>query len=623
MFKKVGFKLIFVVSITTLLIISVYSYFNIRSQTNMLLSEVDRHANQLSEAVKNGTRYDMLFNQRERIHQIINTIGRGSDIKAVRILNKEGVVMYSSDSTFVGQMVNKRAEACYACHAADKPLERISIEERTRIFRIHPDSGRVYGIINPIYNEPSCWTADCHAHPKSATVLGVLDVTMSLEQVDGEILESEITELIFAIISVVSIGIIIGVFVKKWVDKPVKELVHGTNRVASGELNYTIKHTGKDELGVLANSFNNMTKKLNEMRLQLFQSEKLASIGQLAAGVAHEINNPLTGVLTYSSFLLKRTKDNPEIQEDLNVIVRETKRSREIVKSLLDFSRQSTPKMSPADLNEIINKAEAVVLNKLKLNNIVLVKDFDAALPQITVDANQIQQVIINFLVNATDAIGPKGGKITIKTTEIELSPKGITQIKRAECPNGHNLIDDDHRIDGKPSIKLKVQYGSNIGFIHLDPMYGLGKNHFGIPVPKNKTIHIGCPECDVTMINKTEKCDKCGSEIYEVNIPGQGLLLGCARVNCNWQRWDYIDKAGKKRFAELSIADTGCGIDPENINKIFDPFFSTKGQKGTGLGLSVNWGIIDNHGGSIAVISKVGEGTMFKIRLPLEQKSV
>ncbi|MCK7523445.1 MAG: HAMP domain-containing protein [Ignavibacteriales bacterium] len=127
-----------------------------------------------------------------------------------------------------------------------------------------------------------------------------------------------------------------------------------------GNLNYTIKDLGEDEIGKLGQSFNNMTKKLSEARMQLFQSDKMASLGRLAAGVAHEINNPLTGVLTYSSFLLKRTKDNPEFQEDLKVIVRETLRSREIVKSLLDFARQSVPKKSSADINEIINKSISV-----------------------------------------------------------------------------------------------------------------------------------------------------------------------------------------------------------------------------------------------------------------------
>ena len=119
-----------------------------------------------------------------------------------------------------------------------------------------------------------------------------------------------------------------------------------------------------------------MTKKLAEARIQLFQSDKMASLGRLAAGVAHEINNPLTGILTYSSFLLKRFKHDDETAKDLEVIVRETKRSREIVKGLLDFARQSIPKKNESNINEIIDRAVAVVENQLILNKIKLIKSF-------------------------------------------------------------------------------------------------------------------------------------------------------------------------------------------------------------------------------------------------------
>lgn len=221
-----------------------------------------------------------------------------------------------------------------------------------------------------------------------------------------------------------------SIFIRRWVSNPVNDLLNGTLQVSQGNLNYTIKELADDEIGKLGTSFNNMTKKLAEARMQLFQSDKMASLGRLAAGVAHEINNPLTGVLTYSSFLLKRTKDNPEFQEDLKVIVRETLRSREIVKSLLDFARQSVPKKSNADINEIIDKAISVIDSQLSLNKVKIVNESENNLTTLTVDANQIQQVIINLLVNASDAIGKDGGVITIHTKQLSLAPVGIAQIK-------------------------------------------------------------------------------------------------------------------------------------------------------------------------------------------------
>ncbi|KAB2845623.1 MAG: two-component sensor histidine kinase, partial [Ignavibacterium sp.] len=127
MFKKIGFRLIFAVAFTSLVIIGVFAFFNVQTQSNNLTAEVERHANQLSETVVSSTRVDMMLNQRDRIQQIISSIGSQPHIRDVRILNKIGEIIYSSDQNSINQMVDKNAESCYACHAEDKPLEQISI----------------------------------------------------------------------------------------------------------------------------------------------------------------------------------------------------------------------------------------------------------------------------------------------------------------------------------------------------------------------------------------------------------------------------------------------------------------------------------------------------------------
>lgn len=619
-FHKISYKLIFAVGLTTLIIISVFAYFNVKSHSSALLEEVENHANQLSETVKYSVHYDMMLNQRERIHKIINNIGEQETIREVRILNKVGEIIYSSHDNDIGRMVDKKAESCYACHAADQPLEKLSITQRTRIFKLHTDSSRILGIINPIYNEESCWTADCHAHLQDQTVLGVLDVTMSLKDVDENIHASEIEIAIFALIAIAAISLIIGLLVRKMIDTPVRALVDATKQVASGDLHYSIKNNGDDELGMLARSFNNMTKKLSEARMQLFQSDKLASLGRLAAGVAHEINNPLTGVLTYSSFLLKRTQNNPELQEDLKVIVRETKRSREIVKSLLDFARQSVPKKNAADLNEIIKQSISVVERQLTLNHVKIEKDLDSALPEVTVDANQMQQVFINLVVNASDAIGKNGGMVSISTALLRRLPYGITQIKKASCPKRHDLTDNEVKIDGLPSIKVKVKSNGNEGFIYLDPVYGKNRHQYDVSLEFKSNIIMMCPQCNTSLIDETLKCSECGAPVFNLEIPQQGRYEGCSRRGCTWQRWDAIDQAGHKEYVEIKIKDTGCGIPADELPRIFEPFFSTKGQKGTGLGLAVIWGIIDNHDGAISVDSEPGKGTEFTVRLPVNK---
>jgi two-component system, NtrC family, sensor kinase len=622
MFKKIGFKLILVVGVTAVVVIGIFSLYNIHSHSNALLGEVERHASQLSETVKHSTRYDMLLNQRDRLHTIINTIGEQPGIQNVRVLNKVGEIIYSSHEEDIGKMVDKKAESCYACHTANEPLERLQIEDRTRIFKPSADSSRVLGIITPIYNDYSCWEADCHAHEESLTVLGVLDVTISLYDVDEQIKQGEIDTVVFALSAVIVFSFLLWFVVKKWVDKPVKELLTATHEVGTGNLNYTTDEKRDDEFGMLAKSFNNMTQKLSEARVQLFQSDKMASLGRLAAGVAHEINNPLTGILTYSSFLLKKTQNNPELNDDLKVIVRETKRSREIVKSLLDFARQSVPKKNQVNINEVIERSVSVVENQLAINHVELKKNLKKDLPLTTLDSNQMQQVFINLLVNASDAIGEKvqsdrkGGIINISTDLLKLSPYGITHIKKATCPKRHDLMDNEVKIDGMPSIKLKVYSNGKSGFINLDPVYG--RNHHQINIDLNtKDLRAVCPQCESSLIDANKKCPECEAPVYSLEVPSQGNVEGCLSKECNWQKWDAVDAGGLKEYCEIKISDTGCGIPKENLSKIFEPFYSTKGQKGTGLGLSVIWGIIDNHNGTIEVESKMGKGTTFKIHLP------
>ena len=246
-----------------------------------------------------------------------------------------------------------------------------------------------------------------------------------------------------------------------------------------------------------------------------------------------------------------------------------------------------------------------------------------------------MQQVFINLLVNASDAIEKKEGLINISTSLIKLSPYGITHIKKATCPKRHDLMDNEIKIDGMPSIKLKVSSNpadvpggkaggtaEYTGFINLDPVYG--RNHHVIPSSlekldiNSKDLKVVCPVCEISLIDSAKKCPDCSAPVYSLEVPSQGNIEGCLSKNCDWQKWDAIDAGGQKDYLEIKISDTGCGIPRENLSKIFEPFYSTKGQKGTGLGLSVIWGIIDNHNGTIKVDSELNKGTTFTIHLPV-----
>ena len=498
MLNKISYKLILAVGGVMISTIVIFSYFIIESQHKAMIEQLEQTSSRCSETIKSGTKYDMLLNQREHNYRIIETIGEQEDIEKIRIFNKLGEIIYSTDKNELNQMVDKKAESCFGCHAEDAPLEKLTIPERTRIFTTDNNKKRL-GIINPIYNEPGCWQSECHVHEKSQKVLGVLDVTMSLDEIERLIAANRRKIVAFALIAILATSLLLWILVHNLIGKPVKQLVAATKIVADGNLEYKITKFKNDELGLLGRAFNEMTSKLVSVQRQIYQSDKLASLGRLTSGIAHEINNPLTGVLAYTSILLKRDDIASDVKEDLEVVVRESKRCREIVKGLLDFARQEPPKKSNVNITEIINRTIAILNNQLNLKKISIKLNTSDNLPAIKADANQLQQVFINLLVNASDATEKNGEEIHITTS------KG--------------------KLDGQDCITIKIK-------------------------------------------------------------------------------------------------DFGCGIPQETLTKIFEPFYTTKGQKGTGLGLAVVWGIIEKHDGKIEIESEPGKSTTFVIQLPLSENS-
>ena len=222
------------------------------------------------------------------------------------------------------------------------------------------------------------------------------------------------------------------------------------------------------------------------------------------------------------------------------------------------------------------------------------------------------------MLVNAGDAIGDEGGRISVEPSLISLSPHGNAPIKTAVCPKGHDLRDNETKSNGLPTIKLKVVSNGHEGFINLNPIYGKHPHQYGIEIAAGRPLQVSCPQCSISLIEAAVDCPKCGAAVYNFEIPPHGMLEGCTNPECDWQRWQAMDRSGRKDYMEVKITDSGHGIPAEDLSRIFEPFYTTKGQKGTGLGLAVTWGIVDNHNGTIDVASELGKGTSFVIHLPL-----
>lgn len=507
-----------------------FSWLVVRNNREELLQQTMSQASQLSEVIIKSTRYAMLQNRPDYVDKIIQDVGAQEDIDRVRILSKSGAIIHSSKLFEIGSQVDQEAESCTACHVDEKNNKRSRMVGRPRVF-FDEDGRRMLGSTAVIQNEPSCSDGGCHRHSADQTVLGVLDIVFPLDKIDQTIRSNKLTIFSFALGFVIAAGILVAILIHRIIYLPLKDLQQGAVKLATGELEQTIPVRSPDEFGQLASSFNSMTEALRRSHAELKEwgttleqkveaatrelhlaqaeaarGEKLASVGLLAAGIAHELNNPLTGVLTFSHLVRKQLPDGSPEAEDLDLVIQETKRCSAIIRRLLDFAREKTPTKTFADLNKLIEQTAHLIEQSAQVEDIELIFNFDPDLPLVWIDEDLLKQVVMNMLVNAQHAID-SAGSITISTRSL--------------------------------------------------PEY---RKEDGTQVP----------------------------------------------------------------MVEIVIADTGHGIPEDDLSRVFDPFFTTKGVgKGTGLGLSVSHGTIAAHGGSIEVTSKVGEGTTFRILLPVGQPEI
>lgn len=432
---RVGIYLVIALSIAVFL----FTFMVVRNSRAQLLDQVISHSSQLSEVVIKSTRFAMLQNQPAHVDKIIQDVGNQQNIDRVRILNKNGKVIHSSAAEEIGEMVDQEAESCLACHEEEKSRQTSPMFGRPRFFT-NTDGVRMLGSTAVIRNEPTCSDAGCHAHPPGQAVLGVLDIVYPLNQIDNEIRSNTLTIMAFALGFVILAAFLVSLLVQRAVYKPLGDLKDGAARLAEGDLDKKIPVRSRDEFGELADSFNRMTQALRKSRseleewghtleekvadatrkLELAQAEaargeKLASVGLLAAGIAHELNNPLTGVLTFSHLVRKQMPEGSPEAEDLDLVIQETKRCATIIRRLLDFAREKTPEKNYSNLNSLIELTTQLIAQSAQVADIEIRLDLDQSLPPVWIDEDLVKQVIMNLLVNAQHAI-ESDGCITIKT---------------------------------------------------------------------------------------------------------------------------------------------------------------------------------------------------------------
>ncbi|MEZ4386425.1 MAG: ATP-binding protein [Candidatus Krumholzibacteriia bacterium] len=472
MFRGIATKLIIYLTLMVIVVEGIFAFYDIKAQERQLLDEMTLNAELVSSTMVNATWDAMLEDRREKVYAMMRNVARQENIDKVRVFNKTGRIMFSTGGD-EGEVVDTSAEACDLCHAVDQPLVQVDVPSRARVFR-RPDRDRVLGMVTPIYNEPSCSQAACHAHPENISVLGVVDVTMPLARVDRQMAGLRFRSFLLAGVSVLVLSGFVFFFTRRFVQTPVRKLIAATQSVGVLDADEPLGVAADDEIGDLARSFTDMqervrrsnhqlqdfnlnlerlvderTRQLRATEQKLIQSDRLASLGQLAASVAHEINNPLGGVINFGKLMQRLVDDQgippgrvADFRTYLEHVVTETSRCGRIVRDLLIFARHSTPQRIPQDFNAIVQRTVSVLRHRLELGEVEPVLHLDEHLPEVTCDASQIQQIVTNLVINAAEAMedgrvtictrtGPAPGKITLAVSDTGsgIPPEYLSQI--------------------------------------------------------------------------------------------------------------------------------------------------------------------------------------------------
>jgi len=443
--RDLGTKLIGLLLGAMLLIFGLLSYLTVGLHRKHLEAATLLSAERISDIIRNNTTEYMLRNDRDGLHRAISMMAREPGVMRVRVFDREGHISYSTLPAEINHAVDKDAEACYRCHAHQQPLAKLDRPDRFRVYRA--EGQRVLAIITPIENQPDCSNAACHAHPASQQILGVLDTHLSLARPDQQLAQGTRRMLAYDALAMIAIGVLIWQFVRRMIDRPLKQLQAGTRKLSGGDLGYQIKLTSNDQIGDLAASFNSMslqlraanermaswartledrveekTRELRKAHDEVLHVETMASVGKMAAVVAHEINNPLSGILTYSK-LLKKWVDNDQVSNEkkdetvqcLTLIASESRRCGELVKNLLNFSRQAPMNVQSTDINRVVQQCTMLLRHNLEIGAIQLHEALAEGLPHLQCDPSQIEQVLLAVIVNAADAM-PHGGNLWLET---------------------------------------------------------------------------------------------------------------------------------------------------------------------------------------------------------------
>lgn len=496
--ERLSVKITAVITVATAIGGAVFLGLVLRAQQQLLMEQTVSNGAFLSDTLVNSLDRHMLRNERSELLQSLQTVASQPQMAELRLFDSLGRTQYSMDPAEMGRIASKREPTCVACHSNGHMREGLTPSARSRV--IEQPRGRVLVTVTPIYNRTTCSSAACHFHPASQRVLGLLEMGVSLEHVDATAASLQRRTAAIAILTILGLAITAIVFTQRSLVHPVERLAEGVRRVSRGDFREPVPVQGSGEIAALAQSFNDMESALLDIRRQrqallegleqqvqdrtaalqkaqerLMQGEKLSSLGRLAASIAHEINNPLAGILTYSKLLIRNLEEAPpddagraKIVAQLRLVERETQRCTAIVRNMLDFARERPLKLGEVDVNAAIGEAVFLIANQVRMQNIALEQQLERV-PPIEADFGQIRQALVNILINACDAM-PGGGRLVVRSRPVDGSVEIVVR------DTGVGIAPEHLKKVLDPFFTTKEK-GTGLG---LSVVYGIVERHGG-----------------------------------------------------------------------------------------------------------------------------------------------
>ncbi len=502
-----------VVFITAGSLIFLFILFNIvfRSMyVELFNTTIRQNGDHVSSIVEGALYYSMLENDRGMLQRTLETISTMSGIDEVNMYDDHDYLAFTSVSVPSGNHGNPNCNECHtnlvSLFSGNEKSYRIVDNKKGCGAYANVGSRRQLLIRKPIRNAPSCYTAACHAHSRNDEFLGSLLVNLPLEDLDTFVEKSSNEFLLLAAAITVFLVSFLVLFTRRRIQDPLKSIIQASEAVSKGDhsIRLDTRKNLLDDMRKVSLAFNNMldninvatkelqnwsqqleykvqkkTEELSEAQKELIHVERIASLGKLSSSVAHEINNPLSGILIYTKLIYKqlnnadfshRKKDT--ILKDLKLIEAETKRCGDIVKGLLDFSRKDREDFEVTSLHKLLRETYNLMIHSIKIADIIFTTDFRAQSDQIFCSPNQIKQACVALLVNSSEAITEQG-EIIIRTS----NPDNGT-IRMEIIDNGSGISPEDIPNIFEPFFSTKRDTsGTGLG---LSIVHGIVENHKG-----------------------------------------------------------------------------------------------------------------------------------------------